>query len=660
MSTTTAPARKPNDPLYRPLYLYDLPGEVLESLTFKAATDHVAVPDTDVVTPELEPRSQSPSTSTGVGSQSCSLCTMSFATVGDQRSHLRSDWHHYNLKLKLRSQQAVSEPDFEKLVANLDESLSGSDDSESDDASGDDTTGSKDSTLVALLKKQATLADKMGSKKDAGDDEQDGSRRQQRGAGNPPLVWLGSPLLPENTFFGVYKALFTNEELAKEDGAFIENIRKRQLEPISMAKPPKDGEVVPVAHRGSHIFLCMIGGGHFAAMMVSLAPKKSKSSNPANREAVILAHKTFHRYTTRRKQGGSQSANDNAKGTAHSAGSSLRRYNEQALVEDVRSLLASWKGLLDTAELLFVRATGTTNRRTLFGPYDGQVLKSNDKRLRGFPFSTRRATRDELMRSFVELTRLKIREIKPEPAAPTEQTQPAAVAPQPARPKLSEEEETAQLHTTQIQALIRRSKLSALLAYLKTNSLSPDFLFQPNGTQQNRHAPTPLHLAAAQGAAVVVSGLLCSAGADPTVRSGADHARTPFELAADRPTRDAFRVARAELGEDRWDWGDGDKGARVPAPMTAAEAALRTEREKQEAEAKETERRRAEEERLRKEAPKVSVPLRGGKARVGEHKSAQEKRDEDMRGMKPEQRMRIERERRARAAEERLRRMQAP
>jgi hypothetical protein len=33
----------------------------------------------------------------------------------------------------------------------------------------------------------------------------------------------------------------------------------------------------------------------------------------------------------RRKQGGSQSANDNAKGPAKSAGAQLRRYGEQAL-----------------------------------------------------------------------------------------------------------------------------------------------------------------------------------------------------------------------------------------------------------------------------------------------------------------------------------------
>ena len=38
-------------------------------------------------------------------------------------------------------------------------------------------------------------------------------------------------------------------------------------------------------------------------------------------------------------------------------------------------------------------------------------------------------------------------------------------------------------------------------------------------------------------------------------------------------------------------------------------------------------------------------------------KTAEERREEDARGMTPEMRMRIERERRARAAEERMKRM---
>ena len=46
----------------------------------------------------------------------------------------------------------------------------------------------------------------------------------------------------------------------------------------------------------------------------------------------VVIHKTFHNYTVRAKQGGSQSAKDNQNSTAHpkSSGASLRRYNEQS------------------------------------------------------------------------------------------------------------------------------------------------------------------------------------------------------------------------------------------------------------------------------------------------------------------------------------------
>lgn len=402
----------------------------------------------------------------------------------------------------------------------------------------------------------------------------------------------------------------------------------------------------------------MIGGGHFAAMVVSLAPRPtSKGGTTLNREATVLAHKTFHRYTTRRKQGGSQSANDNAKGNAHSAGSGLRRYNEQALVQDVRNLLQDWKGLLDTSELLFIRATGSTNRRTLFGPYEGQVLRHNDTRLRGFPFSTRRATQNELMRSFIELTRLKVREINPveEPLpkeADKESTPSKSSSKKPAKPKLTEEEETALLHTSQIQAFVRRSKLPALLSYLKNNDLSPDFELQP--LEQNYHAPRPLHLAAAQNAAALVSGLLVRGGANPTHEN--PEGKTAFELAGDRATRDAFRVARSELGESKWDWDE----AKVPSPMARAEAESRDQREKKDAEQKEADRRKAEEEKLRSEEPKIADTKKAKANALASAltKTPQERREEEARGLTPEMRMKLDRERRARAAEERLRRMQ--
>ncbi|KAI1445671.1 hypothetical protein F5Y02DRAFT_408347 [Annulohypoxylon stygium] len=656
--------QKADDLLRRPLYVYDLPDQVLNTLSLKH--DAVAA-DTEAHKIEKEttkPASQTqdaPGSPSVVGSQSCSLCALSFASVQDQRSHLKSDLHHYNLKQKLRGKSPVTEIEFEKLVADLDESLSGSDSPDSDEDEDDEK---ESNLLTTLLKKQATLADKKNGNNTDGyqeENEDKYSSKRPRSGGAQPLLWFSSSILPQNSYFGIYRAILKLEE-SRDENNIIDIIKKKQLQPVSIPKSGPDGNFAPAVYKGPHIFLCMIGGGHFAAMVVSLAPRQTKhgSTGPLNREATVLAHKTFHRYTTRRKQGGSQSANDNAKGNAHSAGSSIRRYNEQALTDEVRLLLQDWKGLLDTSELLFIRATGATNRRTLFGPYDGQVLRANDPRIRGFPFSTRRATQNELMRSFIELTRLKVREIDPNQQVKTQEETPTKATPskpaKPAAPKLTEEEETALLHTSQLQAFIRRSKLPALLSYLKSNDVPADFLFQPADSPQNHHAPTPLHLAANQNSAPLVLGLLVKGGADPTLKNR--EGKTAFELAGDRATRDAFRVARSELGEGKHDW----EAARIPPPLSKAEAEKRDERERKEVEAKEAERRKAEELRLRSEGPKVP-DASGGRGRgkglldAGVRKSAQEKREEEARGLTPEQRTRLERERRARAAEERFRRM---
>ena len=51
------------------------------------------------------------------GSLACSLCGLSFTMLEDQRGHLKSDLHRYNLKQKLRGRKPASENDFEKLIA---------------------------------------------------------------------------------------------------------------------------------------------------------------------------------------------------------------------------------------------------------------------------------------------------------------------------------------------------------------------------------------------------------------------------------------------------------------------------------------------------------------------------------------------------------------
>ena len=572
----------------------------------------------------------------------------------------------------MRGRKPVNEAEFERLVGQLDESISGSDSTDSEDSGEDELSGAKpkETTLSALLKRQAKITD--------GDAEDAPVSKTRRGAGKPPLIWFSSSNLPSNTSLGIYRTIFSNEE-QNQEAHLLDTIQRKQLAPkapatsMSRVEQQEDGGVpvqpsmIPKASNtsGPHYFLCMIGGGHFAAMLVSLMPKITKKFGVEDRSATVIAHKTFHRYTTRRKQGGSQSANDNAKGNAHSAGSSIRRYNEAALTQEVRDLLAEWRQLIDSAELLFIRATGSTNRRTLFGPYEGQVLSSKDQRLRGFPFSTRRATQSELMRAFVELTRVKVSTVDEAALAkPAEEAASAKTKPQtngittPSKPaKPSKADEEAAVHTTQLQALIRRSKAPAVASYIQNNSLSADFKFYPQ--DQNYHAPAPLHLAAASNSPACVSALLIKAGADPTIKN--NDGKSAFDIAGDRPTRDAFRLARSQLGEDRWSW----DAASVPPALSQAEVDSRTAREKQEKAAEdeaEKVRRAAELERIRKEDKEKmdgQQEKKFGKGHVVDQQmSAEERRMQDARGMSDDMRMRLERERRARAAEDRMRRLQ--
>src|SRR5690606_28757948 len=95
--------------------------------------------------------------------------------------------------------------------------------------------------------------------------------------------------------------------------------------------------------------------------------------------------------------------------------------------------------------------------------------------------------------------------------------------------------------------------------------------------------------------AAIISALLTKTNADPTLKN--DDGRTAYELAGERAARDAFRVARGEIGESKWDW----EAANVPTALTKRQAEMRAERERKEEEKKEKERRKAELERLQAE-----------------------------------------------------------
>ncbi len=635
--------------LRRPLYVFDLPPELLLSLTLESlnrAQRHQAQDsghDARIQQTSIQSEQGPPSTS-------CKICHMAFKTLQEQRQHVKSDFHRYNLKLGLKQMPTVDEATFIRMIGDLDESISGSESSGSDDEGN-----TKDDPLSILLRKQAKLSEMEG------DQHVEISRKAV--AGSAPMIWMSSSKVGSGNLLGVYRAIFSTEEQDSMNLLPQQVLQKKQLTPLHAKHSGKSQTNGAQKQWTSdpHYFLCMIGGGHFAAMIISLIPEVRRGPGGIEeRHPIVHAHKTFHRYTTRRKQGGSQSANDNAKGNAHSVGSSIRRANEAALEAEVRAILSEWRSMIDSAELLFVRATGSTNRRTIFGPYDGQVFNTKDTRLRGFPFSTRRATQTELLRSFQELTRLKVSkvvEVAPEPAKP-EATTTKTSKPKPQLPKPSEEESTAQLHTTQLQSLIRRSRAPALLLYLSKNALSPNFLFFPPSSTENHHAPTPLHLSASINSPALITALLTKASADPTI-TNAD-GKTPYDLAGDQRTRDAFRVARHTLGESAFNW----HAAHVPPALSQAEADTRAKEEQSALDNAEKERRKAELSKIEDDEQQKHVNRIERRAGQGKtlssavpEKSGNEKREEEMRGLTPEMRTRLERERRARAAEERMKRM---
>ena len=85
-----------------------------------------------------------------------------------------------------------------------------------------------------------------------------------------------------------------------------------------------------------------------------------------------------------------------------SAGASLRRYNESALVGEIRELIASWSNYVDEASVIFIR-TPKYGKGVFIGDAGGTggggnapPFSKHDPRIRNIPFATRRPTIKEV------------------------------------------------------------------------------------------------------------------------------------------------------------------------------------------------------------------------------------------------------------------------
>lgn len=213
-------------------------------------------------------------------STSCSICDVVFDSLSEQRQHSKLDWHRYNLKQRLLDdcRDPVTEAAFEKMVV-ADEtaeecdrmSLSGSEEDDEDEE---------------VLEEAEAVA---------GEDDDDGAVARRR---RHPWVFFENG---DGKLFSVHKCVLAAPASNDDDDEGGED------EEFNLVRS------VPRGIGGGSVAVFMLGGGHFAGAVFR------------GREAVL--HKTFHCYTVRAKQGGSQSGADNKAGGKHpkSAGASLRR-----------------------------------------------------------------------------------------------------------------------------------------------------------------------------------------------------------------------------------------------------------------------------------------------------------------------------------------------
>ncbi|KAJ2725649.1 hypothetical protein GGI07_001149 [Coemansia sp. Benny D115] len=401
----------------------------------------------------------------------------------------------------------------------------------------------------------------------------------------------------------------------------MRDLVKLQLPPAPAKRPQLEAKnAVPAVSENSSVWVILAtNGGFFAGAVFD------------NRSGSIVAHKTFQRYTTRRKQGGSQARNDSTMGrAAKSAGAQIRRYNEQKLQEEIQELMQLWKEYLQSSTCVFVRVP-RTQHRGFFGPagdVSAQVMQWSDPRIRSIPVAMARPSLLELQRVYRDITTVKVRMVdaaalaapKPDTGAGALKAAEAARADQDEAAAGQESEESD--HTLEPEP---RPDLLALLFHVAKmildesqpdqqiidylNSTMARFLdalsdpavglryLEDTDALKAHRTPTLLHLASQQGRVELVP-FLMDHGEDPTITNGRPPlyagGLTAYEIAKDRPTRDAFRVYKFEHSDDRdlaFEW----QRARIPAEPLSREKQQENESKAREKKRREREKRKAKE-----------------------------------------------------------------
>ncbi|EQC42622.1 hypothetical protein SDRG_00351 [Saprolegnia diclina VS20] len=273
----------------------------------------------------------------------CGTCRLEFEDVKEQQAHFKTDLHVYNLKRKSKGLDCVTLAAYDAFVA-----------SQATTSTTPLAADSDEDEAQDVYRHPLDLS--ISSDENDSDDEGSDANLQRE-----PL----QAFTDNTTLFKIYNASFP--QWSEKDKATFQ----------ASTDMVQCFSTDPTYYQWA-VFL--FRAGRFAGAVF----QKDK----------VLVHKAFQRYTTRRKQGGSQSAHDAAGGKAKSAGAQLRRYNEMALQQDISELLTLWKTELQGCKRIFLGSAKTS--RGLF--FEKTGLQADDPRIRKVPFGTLRPTYDEVCR----------------------------------------------------------------------------------------------------------------------------------------------------------------------------------------------------------------------------------------------------------------------
>jgi len=293
---------------------------------------------------------------------------------------------------------------------------------------------------------------------------------------------------------------------------------------------------------------------------------------------ICMKHRTSQRYTVRKGQGGSQSSNDQSKGKAKSVGSQLRRAGEIQLRQDMLDILQQWKCLIEQGmSLCFVSISkmlmkgfwedvakvfpnNVTNGNGNSGD-DFALKKDNVKHI---PLDIGKPSYDSCCAAYELMMKCTIQRISlQKPSDRTEEQQKETPKEESYQRKKNNGEQhletqslictkTSELHQlTPLCQAARDADIKKLYSIINNTDEVYDI-----DARVGPNLMTALHFAAASthsniDASKCVYALL-KALANPCLYDL--HDRPPYYVAKHEMVRHAFRKARAELGEETWDW----------------------------------------------------------------------------------------------------------